>query len=275
MISGGVKFFEQNFALFRDGARAEAGTGDAAVKFILDNNKYTQWESIGSADTTLETITVTLPLAKTIDRILLQDFNFKEFSVKYNNGAGDLDFTNVIGVNSEVKSGINETLYERDTAYYEFSPVTTKTLVITCLKTQAANAEKELVGFIATQELGTLQGFPRVKPQFSRNEKKIKALSQKFVVQKTYETSRIRMNFKTHPYQVDIDLIQSLFDSETPFLVYLCGGRNGSPYFKIEQANWRLKDIYNMQLTGKIGNEFEKGVYVLGVNRNVTFEEHI
>lgn len=274
-INGGVKFFEKNYALLKDGASATASTNPNSINSILDVSKYTEWESIGSSDATTETITVTLNTAIQIDRILLVDFNFKEFEVKYDNGGGFVSFTNVIGMNGEAKSGLTETAYALDTGYYEFDAVTTSIIQITCLKTQVVNAQKTLTSLIVTEEIGTLQGFPRVKGSSNRNETKAKALSRKFVIQKTYETQTIDITFKTHPYAADIALIETLFDRDETFLVYAAGGRAGTQYFKYDQKQWTTKDIFNMQLVGKVKNEWEKGVYILGANKRVKFEEHI
>lgn len=274
-ISGAAKFFEQNFALFRDGGTADASSNADAARFILDISRYTQWESIGSNDLTTETIIVNLKSAKLVDRLFLIDMNFKEFNIKYDNGSGYVDFSNVVGVNGAESSTISETDFEFDTAYYQFDPVTTSRFQITCNKSQVENAQKFLSQFIATKELGTFEGFPRIQPSSTRNETKAKALSRRLVVQKTYETNKIKITFKTHPFQNDLDIVEELFNREETFLVYPCGARSGSIYFKVDQMNWRLKDIYNMQLTGGLKNEFEKGVYTLGFNKSITLEEHI
>lgn len=274
-ISGAVKFFDKNYALFREGASASASNNDDAVNSIIDISRYTQWESVASNDLTLETITVSLKSNTLINSLLLVDMNFKQFSVKYNDGLGFVDFANVVGVNGVETVGINETVFEHDTAYYEFDEVSTNQIQITCLSTQTANAQKALTQLIVTKLIGTMEGFPRVQPYSSRNETKAKALSRRAVVQKTYETNSVKITFKTHPYQNDLDIIENLFNREEPFLVYPCGGRVGDSYFKVRQMNWRLKDIYNMQLIGKLKNEFEKGVYLLGFNKSLSLEEHI
>jgi len=201
--------------------------------------------------------------------------NFKNFSVQYNNGSSFVDFTNVIGVNGESKTGINESTYSRDSAYYEFTPVTTTQIKITCSQTQVADAQKFLVGLVVTEEIGTFEGFPRVTPTMMRNETRAKALSGKSVIQKSFESNDINMTFKSHPYENDLKILETLFDSESTFLVYPCGGREGSQYFRMNQRGWTLKDIFNMQLRGKLKNEWEKGIYTLGFNKTVKFEEHV
>jgi hypothetical protein len=274
-VSGGVKFFEKNYSLFKDGATASASSNEDAVNYLLDTNVYTRWESVGSNDVTVETITITLNESKTIDRLLLLEMNLKDYDVKYHNGAMFVAFTNVVGVNGLAKSGITETAQALPSYYYEFDSVTTDQIQITMNTTQTANDEKYINGVVVTEEIGTLEGFPRVKPSSSRNETKVKTLSRKYIVQKTYETSEIRITFKTHPFQNDLDIIETLFNREDTFLVYPCGGRTGTDYFKIEQINWRLKDIYNMQIINKLKNEFEKGVYTIGFNKTISMVEHI
>lgn len=274
-INGGVKFFEQDYALFRLGATATASSNGDSINFILDVNRYTRWESVGSSDATTETIEVTLNGEQTINRIFLLGFNFKAFSVKYFNGATFVDFANVIGVNGVTKSGINETNYNDNSAYYEFDSVTTSRLEITCDKTQVANAQKFLNNFVATAEIGTFSGYPRVQPRSDRNETKARSLSRKYVIQKTYETTKIKINFKTHPFQNDLDILDALFNREEPFLIYPCGGRSGENFFRINQKSWRLEDLFNVQLAGQMRNDYEKGVYTLGFNKSITFEEHV
>ncbi|MHA1347770.1 MAG: hypothetical protein ACTSO3_15325 [Candidatus Heimdallarchaeaceae archaeon] len=274
-INGGVKYFDQNYALFRDGASATATTNEDAVNSILDVNRYTQWESLGSNDTITETIVVTLPFAQDTDRLFLVRMNLKEFNVKWWNGATFVDFSNVVGVNGVSSATISETDYSENTAYYQFTSVNTDRIQIEMTKTQVADQDKILGQFIATEEIGTFEGFPRVQPDSNRNETKAKALSRKVVIQKTYETNRIRITLKTHPSQNDVDIVETLFDREEPFLIWPCGARTGSQYFTINQKNWRLEDIYNVQITGRLKNEYEKGVYLLGVNKRLMFEEHI
>lgn len=275
MINGGVKFFDQSFSLFRNGATANASSNTALAKNILNTNIYVRWESFGSNDLTTETINITLDGTKEIDRIFLTDFNFKEFTIQYHNGATFVDFANVIGVNGVESSIISETTYAFDTAYFEFDAVTTNQIQITVKKTQIADEEKLLTTVLVTKEIGTFQGFPRVKPNMSRNESKTKTLSKKSVIQKSYETNTVSINFKTHPFQNDLDILEILWDSEEPFLVWVCGGRTGTQFFKIAQKSWRLKDVFNMQISGRSRNEFEKGVYLLGFKKSIRFEEHI
>ena len=273
MITGGVKFFENNKALFRDGSTASATTNDSAAKFMLDISKYTRWESIGSNDITTEVITINLSGTENIDRLFLIDHNFKSFNIKYNGGS---DFTNVRNLDGELVGGIVETTYDKNTAYYEFDSVDVETITIEIETTQTVDADKYMTQFIATAELGTLAGFPRIQNvRHNRNLKGSKALSGRNVIQKGHETTSFRLNFKTYPVQADIDLAETLHEREESFLVWLCGGRYGSDYFTIEQRGWRLEDVYNMQLSRPLNANYERGIYQNGVNTSLPLVEVI
>lgn len=274
-VSGGCKFFDKNYALLKNGGSVVTSSNGGGANSIIDISRYTQWQSLASNDVTTETITITLSSSREITRIFLIDFNFKEFNIKYNNGGVFEDFADVIGVNGTTSTTINESNYAFNTAYYEFKAVTTNQIQIQCAKTQVANAQKFLTQAVITTELGTLQGFPRISPQSSRNETRTTALSKRAVVQKSYETFRIRMNFTYHPFQNDLDILENIIDREEPFLVYPCGGRTGTTYFKVNQKAWRLEDLFNMQTVGRDRNEFERGVYVLGFRKALVLEEHI
>ena len=272
-ITGGVKFFENNKALFRDGNLANASTNDSAAKFILDISKYTRWESIGSDDSTTETITINFKTAQQLDRLILVGHNFRAYTAQYNGGT---DFTNVSGLDGDLVGGIAETAYDKDTSYYKFDAVTVSSIIISVDTTQVAGEEKYLDQFIATKEIGTFAGFPRIQNvQHNRNIKGSKALSGKNVIQKGYETTTFRMNFKTYPVQADIDIVEKIHERENSFLVWLCGGRYGAEHFSVEQRGWRLRDVYNMQISRPIGANYEKGIYQNGVNTNVSFVEVI
>lgn len=275
MISGGVKFFDKAKNLYKDGTSIQATSGQTSAKYMLDNNIYTQWESMGSNDATNEEIVITLRSSMEINRIFLSDFNLKSFEVLYWNGSTYIAFTNVVGVNGVTYTGIDVSGYALDSAYFEFDNVTTDRIQIIAKTTQVVDAQKYITKCLVTKEIGTFLGFPRVDNVSDRNEEKVKTIGGKWIVQKSFETVQIKINLKSHPYQADNDIVESLFDSEDTFLVYPCGGRTGTTYFKIAQKTWGLKDVFNMQLTGNIDNKFEKGVYILGVTKDITLVEAI
>lgn len=275
MISGGVKFFTKSKTLFSEGCNASASSNTEAAKYILSLNNYTEWKSLGSNDTIDEEILIELSELKSISRIILTDMNFKDFLIQYFDGADFVDFTNVISANGISRAKLEILDNEKSAEYFEFDEVDTTQIKLIIRKTIVPNEEKYLCKFIATSEIGTLKGFPRVDNQINSNEVESKTMSGFIYSSKGFQTAQIKINFKTHPYGEDISLIEYLFSIDESFLIYPCGGRFGDKYFKMNQFTWKLGDIYNVKTSGNLDADWEKGVYLLGANKNITFKEHI
>jgi len=270
-ITGGVKILDRNLALLKDGSTASASSNDTAAKYLLSNNKYVRWESSGSNDVTTETLTINLSKTRTLDRLFILDHNFKNYSITYNDGT---EFTNVSNLDVDLAGGITETGYSKSTTYYKFDAVSVDSVVISVDTTQVANAQKFLREFIATIELGTLAGFPRVQNvKHDRNIREDEVISGRKIIQKGYETTSFNMDFKTYPIQADINLLETIHLKEDSFLVWLCGGRYGTDHFTIEQRGWRIGDVYNMQIRKALGADYAKSIYQNGVDTKVNFIE--
>lgn len=270
-MTSGISFFDKNRALFKDGATCAASSNTDLQNLILGTNKYFRWESSGSDDMTTETLTITLPSAIEISRIFLIGHNFDDYGIQYDNGS-PADFTGVTGLNSYSGSSIAETGYTGSVSYYEFTPVTTDTIIITIDTTQVADAEKYLTQFVATNELGTLTGYPTPSPvSLDRNERKEKSISGRAHIQKGYETASFDLKLNTYPVQADVDILDSLQDREDPFLVWLCGGKPSQ--FRIEQRGYRLEDVYQMQIDAPLKNSYDRNIYQMGANQSYSFME--
>lgn len=266
MITGGIKFLEPNKNLLKDGASATASSGASSKDSILDKNEFTFWTSVGSDDTTTETLVVTFPASLIIDRILLLDHNFKEFTIKYDLASVFTDFANVVGLDGALGGGISETVFADDTAYYEFDPVTTTRIEITCTKAQIVDAQKFLAQVISTEEIETLVGFPQIRRlSHSRNARAVKVLSGKSIIQKSLDSLSFELQFKDYPptLETDLALPSTLFERSNSFLVWLCGGRRGTTFFRFTNRGFRLKDIPEMQMERDMRTTYRKNVYTL------------
>lgn len=278
MISGGIKFLKQSKIL--NASAIASVSGNASVSALLDSNRETFYRSISSDDTITEIIEITFSELKTIDRLFLKDFNWKEFNVKYDLSSVWTDFSNVIDVDGS-QATISETVYSNDTYYAEFDSVTTDKIKIEITKTQVVDAEKFINQVIVTEELSTLVGYPEIKSiKASKNLRRRKTVSGKFSIQKSLETFGVKLTFKDYPssdvYNVDIDAAMELHDSENPFLVWLCGGKFGSKYFKYTIRGFRLKDIFQVQLSNDYSLSYTQNIYINQVNiASVDLMEHI
>ena len=307
MINGGIKVFECCKSVYNKGASAIASTGSPSANYAIDRNNSTFWSSIGSDDATVETITITLSESSDIDRLLLVDHNFKNYTIKYFDGAGYVDFTsaykysieltqsqlghgasfgraskfseNTFGVKtaSETHSLIdNENTL--DVTYFEFDSVTTMSIRIEVQSTQVADEEKHISQVIATAELGTMQGFPKVKVKHNTNNSERKALSGRSLIVKNRKATKLSLGLASYPlkdnYYLDTELLQELFDSDDDFMIWLCGGR-GDSYFSYPFEGFRLQDIYTMNTSGDYQPEYIENIYVNGINFNANFKEVI
>jgi hypothetical protein len=277
-ITGHVKFFEPSQCLAVNGATITASSGNSSSGYMLDRNPDTRWRSVSSDDTTTETITITFA-SSAISRLLFLDINWKQFTVKYNSGGTWTDLAAVAGLDSSGGSAISETVFADDTAYYEFTEVTTTGIQITVTKTQTANQEKYCAQMIATSEIATLLGWPIISSvQADRSIRKQKTLSGKVSVIKSLESVAINMDFENYPssstYNADMDVIMELHDREDPFIVWLCGGRRGS-YFGYILRGFRLRDAITMQISEALDLSYTNSIYKGSLNASVKFEEHI
>ncbi len=271
-ITGGVKFFKRNTALFGSGTTAVASTNSASANNILTNRQLTYWQSIGSDDLTTETITITFNKTVTIDRILLNRINFKQFTVQYDLSSVWTDFTSVVGIDGSFVGGISETTFGDETAYYEFDSISTTGIQITATTTQTADREKIIYNLFTTEELGTLEGFPQISPiDPTRNPREDFGLSGLLNAQKGYEVVNFSMAFNNYPSQSDMDLLTTLHDSDDSFLVWLCGGRRGVNYFRYNIKGYGLRDIYNMQTSGGIKPSYPNSITINAPNNSISF----
>lgn len=276
-ISGGLKLFNKSMCLFADGTSALASSGDASVNRCIDRNPISYWRSVGSSDVTTESIEITFSEAKTFNRLLLLDHNFKSYNVQYFDGAVYQHFASVVGIGGAL-ANITETVYARDTSYYEFTQVSSTRIRIQVTTTQVVDAQKYLNQVIVTSELGTLVGYPQIKDtELSRNLRVEKMLSGRSQVSKSDEFFQVKLDFKDYPASLsaDIDLIFSLHDIESTFLIWLCGGRVGSTYFRKQLRGYRLRDVIAVQMVASLKPIYSNNVFVNSVNFSAQFKEAV
>lgn len=277
-VTGGIKLFDKSMCLFQDETTIVASSGQASAERCIDRNPISYWRSVGSTDAATEELEITFNEAKTFDRIFLIDHNFKSYNVQYFSGGVYNHFASVVGVNGTSMGNVTETVYARDTSYYEFTQVTATKIRIQVTTTQVVDAQKYLNQVIVSQELGTLQGYPQIKgTELSRNLRSEKMLSGRMLTFKSDDFFKVQLDFKNYPASLsnDIDLIFSLHDYETTFLIWICGGRIGTPYFKKQMRGYRLRDVVPVQLIASLKPVYSDNVYNNTVNFSAQFQESV
>ena len=277
-IGGGIKFFNKSMNI--DASASAPISGDASVASLLDSNKETFYRSVGSTDLITEEITITFAENKTIDRLFLLDTNLKDFNIMYDVSGTWTHFSNILDLDGS-QSNITRTDFAKDTYYAEFDSVTTGSIRIQATKSQVVDAQKYINQVIATSEIATLVGYPQVKSIIAdRGLRTKKTISNKYSVQKSLEGFAFKLSMNNYPssatYNVDIDQMMVLHDSENPFLVWLCGGKSGSPNFNYTIRGFRLKDVVQMQVKNSFKLSYLKNIYVNPINlASIDLVEHI
>lgn len=276
MITGGIKFYEEN--LIDINSSFSASSGSNSVSFVADNNYITAWRSVGSDDTTTETITIDFPAATSVSRLHFSGINWKSFQVKYNSTE---DFTYVISLDSSTPStGISETTFDKNTAYYEFDAVSVNSIDITIDTTQTADEEKYLRNLSIVNEIGTLQGYPTIEGLSLKGQRiNNVVLGNKVIGDRqpdTFSFSLVLSNYPTNEtYQNDLDILDTLSQRDEPFFAWLCGGRFGASYFRHTVKGFRLEDFKKVQIINESGMNYNRNIYINGVNASFTFQESV
>ena len=79
-VTGGVKFFEPSQNLFKKGTTSIDSRGENSNS-ILNHSRKNGWVSVGSNDSIKEQVLIELPSPDTINRIILNEHNFKDVTV--------------------------------------------------------------------------------------------------------------------------------------------------------------------------------------------------
>ena len=275
MITGGIKFFTQSKCLVDDGTEVVASTGQASAERCIDRNPITYWRSVGSDDTITEELEIVFNEDQTFDRIHLQDHKFKSYNIMYYSGGSYVHFGSVYGLDGAL-ANITETVYAKDTSYYEFAQVTSAKIRIQVITTQTSDQDKYLNQVIVSSELGTLVGHPDIKgTELDRQIRSERMLSGRVLAQKSDEVFSVGLDFINYPASLsdDIDLLFTLHDSDDSFIIWLCGGRYGSTYFRKQLRGYRLRDLFQVQMLSSVKPIYSNNVFVNTVNLAVEFKE--
>lgn len=240
-ITGAIKFFEKSRADIDYNATVVASSGQSCADYVRDRNNIDKWSSVGSSDVVREYLEIEFDGAHSINRLLLTGHNWKKFFAMWWDGASWNHFTSVV-TKEGTQTNVLETVNAKTTSYYEFAEVSTTKITLQIDETIVANAEKTCSQVIVTKEIGTLVGFPQWTPSFGKNQIENKSVSGRPKYSIMSETTSIDMTFDTYPPAEDHALIQTMWDDQEEFLVWLCGGNDTQ--FRYPAKGNRLQDVW-------------------------------
>jgi hypothetical protein len=279
-INGHLKFFELSKALSKDGATAIATSGNSAAGNMLDFNKVTRWQSVGSDDSTTETLVITFPTPVNISRLLILNHNWKKYQIKANvsnnildnlfadildnnrqpledDGSPTIEFDKVVSItNSTEQAGISETNYSLSSSYYEFSTVYAEGLTITIDEAQElhdeGDQEKYCFMIVPTIEVNENQGtfelpvpVNTLRDFQSVNNRLLNGL---YRPEKQLEVFTANLVVKLGASANDAALFEFLRYTDTDFLIWPNGGKTSPGFFRFNTRPYRYEDIYQVQV---------------------------
>ena len=273
-ITGNAKVFYKNYLYGLDTTSVLVSTG--ASNNLVVKDKYRRWLSVGSDDTITETIEITFPAAKTVDRIALLIMNWKEFNAQYWNGSAYTDFAAVISdSNSTPAASLSETDNALDCKYYEFTSVLTLKVKFSITKTITTNAQKYIGNIYVGQEIGTFSDDITSEPNSidafliqGETYKTLTGLGQYQILKNAYGKFRAKIKIKRMFESNDIAIVKTMFaEREVGFL--LNGGTTGYT------ANcWDICDFSNCLVKGDIdGNHAYGRDKTMGYNYTIELLE--
>lgn len=185
-------------------------TGDSTKQYIYDRVFSVQWSSVGSDDTTEETLEVVWASAQTFDCINLLNHNCKEFDIQYWNGAAYVDFS----------TAINETANTATDNSYSFTEVTSLKVKIKARKTIVVDEQKKIGQFMIYKEYVSIPEdfWPDIHSPisyFKKSEHEKADGGNLIIVQSKYSKHRNNLFFNELPEQYvdDFSDLKLLFTS--------------------------------------------------------------
>lgn len=250
-----VRFFRKNkLDITNTVATLTASQGNDYTDFLRNRNNRTAWATTGSADADLTNIVVDFVDTINLDFILLVKHNFKAYTIQYWNGATYVDFS----------TAISETVNTATTTIHEFTEVYTTKIKLIIQGTMVADDDKYLYQLIASTSIGQLNGWPVIKsPKYTRSRQISKTISGKASMKEQLEAFSCELEIKVTSDSTDLALIESLYASNSAFLVWLCGG--DQTQFSSARIGYRLQDIHVMKPADDLEPEWYKGLYQSGM----------
>ena len=291
-INGRPKIFDLSKALIANGDSVVCSSGTTSQNNMLDFDKATYWESIDSDDSTTETITITFNETVELDRLLIVNHNFEDYTVTpvtsgtiddsdgdpiesdsdylEDEGGSLIPFINVISLlSSTAQTGISETGYSLNNSYYEFTPIDCIGLVISISKAQELNdladQEKYCFNVIPTKEIGTFENYPVL----SSNDYQVIAnqtINRLGRIRKLNPVFSASLNIDVGNSQNDIELLATLDSRENDFIFWANGGNlteneSTSPYYRFSFKPYRLQDFYRCNIPASNLPSFLLNIY--------------
>jgi len=259
-----IIFFEKNKAdLSKSNVSITASQGSTYVDYMRNRSNRTAWITTGSVDADNTYIEIDFADAVTLTDIILLKHNFKAYTIQYWTGLAYTDFSTAISETSN--SDVNK--------HHNFDSVITTKIKLTITGTMVADDDKYLYQFIATDRIGQLESWAIVKSKLSRNRQKSTMLSGKMSIREKIGAFSGTASVKIVSSDADLTIIEKLFESNSGFLYWACGG--DETQYRTERKGYRMEDIYLVKCVNEWQADWYKGLYQTGMKVDLKLQEVI
>lgn len=279
-ITGGIKFFEANLATKKSLDSLTLNDFDGTTFDIdvlgamIDGDRTTAIDGsalrTGALDAAFVDFRFKSPV--NVESIFILGTNATQVSPQFISGGSFVTPTNYITQSQESSSrllfdtssdllflSVEPTLMVDAVLLYFYGTPTTQPLVIHDI--------------YITREIGTFEGYPELSIRRRLNRSKLRTIGGKLLIKNTRESKEFSLRFVNYGVNKDIELANSLFNRDVPFLIYPSGGRSGDQYFKVQEEAWQMDQIFKVSSARTYNNRFSGNGYLNGVDTRMTMEE--
>lgn len=256
-----LKFFYKN-KLNSATTYAFTSADETLASYLYDNQINPKLISSGSNDTTDEIYEFTFGTAVDVNAIILQNHNFKSYTIQYD-ASGYTDFSTPINVTGNAVSA----------NYHEFTSVSTTKIKIMAKTTQVANAQKFIgdVNILQTFGASASDGLTKnpVKStiEYQENSKSLYTSGRENLFVLFGAGMKIKLNFEALT-EADMTYIYNLKYAGVPVYIYLNGGSDTAK----TDRGWRVGDLYSVNLTDDWKPKIRGDILGIGTDIDLTFE---
>lgn len=261
-MSAQILFVQKNkLDISRDEVGLTSSEADDFADFVRNRSNSSAWITSGTLDLNNTNIVVDFVTSVDLDFIALVKHNFKSYKIEYWNG-------------SSYQLLIDVTNNSTKTTSHEFTIITTTKIKLTIRGTFVADDDKILYQLIASEKIGRFNGWPTVKnPIISRERLRSKMLSGKESIKEQLGSFSCTLDLKVYSDSQDLDIIETIFQANEGFLLWLCGGDEAQ--FSSKRLGYRLEDFYLVKCSSEYKPEWYKGLYTSGQVVNLNLQEVI
>ena len=237
--------------------------GQDIVNFLRNRNLTSSWLTTGSLDANETELLVDFIDSHALTSLFLVKHNLKSFKLEFFDGAALREFDNVTDNTKETTEHVFP-----DGANVVY-------IKLTIFGTMIPDADKRITQFLASIQIGQLEGWPEISGMTHTTGMKVSTmLSGKSAISNSVGGTSFDLKVKVEESQADVDLFESLYYMHKRGVMVYVGGGNDSQ-FRIRVKGYRLEDFYIMKPVKDYRADLYKSLYESGPKIDIKLREVI